>query len=125
MQVNVNNRMLIQQKFDKGGDEKSHFPLNIYLCWLLAWCGTLAYQDGREKEFLAEQAKNVLSKLFFSFHKVENSLIVEIIEIIMDSAFKYGTESMVRLFYDLYFEDFKLVKNPNMIYWMANATGRG
>lgn len=63
--------------------------------------------------------------MFFSFHKIENSLIVEIIEIIMDSAFKHGTENIIRLFFELYFEDFKLPKNSSMIYWMLNARGKG
>lgn len=32
-------KVLVQFRFDNTGDKL--FQLNIYLCWLLAWCGTL------------------------------------------------------------------------------------
>lgn len=46
----VSKKVLVQYRFDNTGDKL--FQLNIYLCWLLAWCGTLAYQDPEERDFL-------------------------------------------------------------------------
>jgi hypothetical protein len=37
----VSKKVLVQYRFDNTGDK---IPLlNTYLCWLLLWCGTLAY----------------------------------------------------------------------------------
>jgi hypothetical protein len=54
------------------------------LCWLLAWCGTLAYQDPEERDFLVHQAIEVLKKMVY---KVDPNPTIEIFEIMMDSAF--------------------------------------
>ena len=76
------------------------------MCWLLAWCGTLAYQDAKEKDFLAHQA-------------------IEIFEIMMDTVFNHGSEQIVRKLFELYSNEFKLQQNTTMIYYMLQAKGKG
>lgn len=78
----VSKKVLVQYRFDNTGDKL--FQLNIYLCWLLAWCGTLAYQDPEERDFLVHQAIEVLKKMVY---KVDPNPTIEIFEIMMDSAF--------------------------------------
>ena len=72
---------------------------------MLAWCGTLAYQDPKEKDFLAYQAVEVLKRMVY---KVDPNPTVEIFEIMMDSAFNHGNEQIVRKLFILYSEEFKL-----------------
>jgi len=75
-------KVLVQFRIENTGDKNFH--LNIYLCWLLAWCGTLAYQDPDERDFLVHQAIEVLKKMVY---KVDPNPQCEIFELMMDSAF--------------------------------------
>ena len=111
----------MQHKFDTVGGDRN-FQVNIYLCWLLAWCGTLKYQDDKEKVFLAYQAVKVLKKMVYSRDTLPS---VEIFEIMMDTAFWHGNEKIVRFFFELYFEEFKLPPNHAIILFMLNAKGKG
>ena len=37
--------------------------MNIHICWLLIWVGTLNYQEPAEKSFRLKQAIEVLRKI--------------------------------------------------------------
>lgn len=113
-------KVLVQFRIENTGEK--NFQLNIYLCWLLAWCGTLAYQDPEERDFLVHQAIEVLKKMVY---KVDPNPQSEIFELMMDSAFQHGDESMVRQLFEIYSEEFKLQQNNTMIQLMLNAKGKG
>jgi len=113
-------KVLVQYRIENTGDK--NFQLNIYLCWLVAWCGTLAYQDPEERDFLVHQAIEVLKKMVY---KVDPNPQSEIFELMMDSAFQHGDENMVAKLFEIYSEEFKLQQNNTMIQLMLNAKGKG
>lgn len=115
----VSKKVLVQYRFDNSGDKIAQ--LNIYLCWLLCWCGTLAYQDPEERDFLVHQAIEVLKKMVY---RVDPNPTIEVFEIMMDSAFQHGDENMVRLLFEIYSEEFKMQQNQTMIQLMLKALGK-
>ena len=46
--VVLSRREQLRKKFDLKSE-----PANIFMCWLLMWCGTFKYQEKNEREFLA------------------------------------------------------------------------
>ncbi len=53
-----NRRGRVQQQFNDLDRD-----VNVHLCWLLIWVGTLSYQDNIEKSFRLKQAIEVLRKI--------------------------------------------------------------
>lgn len=115
----VSKRELVQYKYDNA---EKLFHLNIYVCWLLCWCATLAYQDPEERDFLVHQAIEVLKRMVYKYDPSPN---IEIFEIMMDSAFQHGDENMVRQLFEIYSEEFKLQQNQTMIQMMQKSYGKG
>ena len=82
----------------------------------------MAYQDAKEKDFLAHQAVEVLKRMVY---KVDSNPTIEIFEIMMDTVFNHGSEQIVRKLFELYSNEFKLQQNTTMIYYMLQAKGKG
>ena len=95
----LSRREQLRKKFDLKSE-----PANIFMCWLLMWCGTFKYQEKNEREFLAFQAIQVVKKMFY---RVEQE-VAELIILMMHVAFTEGTEVIVRNFRELYLIDLKL-----------------
>jgi len=53
-----NRKQRVQQYFDELDKE-----VNVHICWLLVWVGTLNYQHDSEKAFRLKQAIEVLRKV--------------------------------------------------------------
>jgi hypothetical protein len=77
------------------------------LCWLLAWAGTLKYQDRKEHIFLVLQAIEVLKKLVY---KCEPNLPIDIFKVLLYSSFENGDERMIKKF-ESCVDEFKLPPN--------------
>ena len=65
---------------------------------------------------MTRQAIAVLKKMF-SFDRD----VTDQIEVMMHSAFLHGTEKTVRLFFELYFDEFKLPTNCTVHQYMISA----
>jgi len=87
------------------------------LCWLLAWSGSLKYQDHKENLFLVLQAIEVLKKLVY---KGEMSLPIEIFKVIMYSTFENGDEKMIKKL-ESCIDEFKLPPNITIELLSLNA----
>lgn len=98
----LSRREQLQIKFDVKSQQA-----NVFMCWLLMWCGSFRYQEKNERDFLATQAIQVVKKMFY---RVEQE-VAEIIILMMHVAFTEGTESIVRQFRELYLIDLKLPSN--------------
>jgi hypothetical protein len=93
-------RKLTQLKFNNIGEDYST-DINIYLCWLLCWSGCLNYQDAKEKEFIGHQATAALMKMSYTYNQ---GPLQEMFEVIMDSAYHFGNEKLVRNLFVFYSE---------------------
>ena len=112
---------IVQRKFRiKAKYDKCSFKTSIFLCWLLTWSSTFKYQERKEKEFLTFQAITVLKKMYY---RVDRD-VADMIEVMMHSAFTHGTEKIVRLFFELYFDEFKLPTNYTVHHYMISALGK-
>ena len=80
---------------------------NVYICWILIFCGSFNYQEKKEREFLAFQAIQILKRMYF---RVDED-VIDLIKLMMFVAYTLGTEQIVKYFYELYFEDLKLPQN--------------
>mmetsp|Transcript_3223 Transcript_3223/g.3143 ORF Transcript_3223/g.3143 Transcript_3223/m.3143 type:complete len:211 (+) Transcript_3223:1041-1673(+) len=90
---------------------------NVHICWLLMWAATLKYQDKKEKDFRMKQVQEVLQKLY----RISNAkLNLEIFEVLMDSALKYGTLFGLLNIY-LLIEEFRLRYNAAIISYILNG----
>lgn len=97
------------------------FQFNIYLCWLLAWAGTLKHQDRKEHIFLVLQAIEVLKKLVY---KCEPNLPIDIFKVLLYSSFENGDERMIKKF-ESCVDEFKLPPNITIQIMTLNSQGRG
>ena len=112
----LSRREQLRKKFDLKSE-----PANIFMCWLLMWCGTFKYQEKNEREFLAFQAIQVVKKMFY---RVEQE-VAELIILMMHVAFTEGTEVIVRNFRELYLIDLKLPNHQAVEQFNLRALGRG
>ena len=96
-------------------DQKS-FKSNIYHCWLLAWSSAFRYHMPKEQLLVTQQAVVVLTKMFGFDRDVTDQM-----EVMMHAAFEHGTERTVRLFFELYFDVFKLPTNCTVHQYMISA----
>ena len=111
----VMRKQRIQAKYDK-----ATFKTSIFLCWLLIWSSTFKYQEEKEKQFLTFQAITVLKKMFYRIDRD----VADMIEVMMHSAFEHGTEKIVRFFFELYFDEFKLANNYTIHHYMISSLGK-
>jgi len=58
-------------------------------------------------------------------YKCEPNPSLELFEVLMDTAFNHGNEKMVRYFYELCVDEFKLQPNATIIMYKLNAQGKG
>lgn len=84
------------------------------------WSAVFKYQENKEKEFLTFQAISVLKKMIY---RVDRD-VSDMIEVMMHTAFTHGTERIVRFFFELYFDEFKLPTNYTVHHYMINALGK-
>ena len=98
----MSRREQLKAKFDLKGQHA-----NVFMCWLLIWCGCFKQQEKNEREFLAHQAILVVKKMFY---RVEQE-VAELIILMMQVAFTEGTEVIVRYLRELYLIDLKLPNN--------------
>mmetsp|Transcript_20224 Transcript_20224/g.14917 ORF Transcript_20224/g.14917 Transcript_20224/m.14917 type:complete len:129 (+) Transcript_20224:50-436(+) len=90
---------------------------NVHLCWLLMWASTLEYQDKKEKDFRMKQVQEVLQRLY----RISNAkLNLEIFEVLMDSALKFGTLFGLLNIFNL-IEEFRLRYNAAIISYVLNG----
>lgn len=93
--------------------EEFTIETNVLLCWILTWSATLSYQDEIERNFRFKQLLEVLEKL----KNQKCRLGLEIFEIIMDAAYKYGNYKMILELYET-LEDFMLKPNAAIMTYL-------
>ena len=57
------------------------------------------------------------------YYRVDRD-VADMIEVMMHTAFMHGTERIVRFFFELYFDEFKLPTNYTVHHYMISALGK-
>ena len=98
---------------------KEQYQLNIHLCWMLMWAGTLKHQsEGKERVLLAMQAIEEIKQMVY---KRELTLPLEMFKVVISAAHDFGDERMLRKF-EACIDELKLPANLTIETLLMNAT---